>query len=292
MKAKLIPAGMLTLIASLVPDIVVKETVGFLPTWCFLAKIVLLLAGALYLALSAKERHLAKYSALLAMIVGMQMAAALTGISAWWQSLFAPDSFSGQFGGAILLKFLGIIPIGGLLLLLYRLPTEVYLVKGDLSTKASRIGWLGIGEGKIGWGKLSIISAFLIAAGTLLLTLLTVTGFSMPATLGRLPPLLPLIVLFALVNSFSEGVVYRNSVLGALKGSLPKDALVVVAAAFFGVAHYYGAPGGIIGVIMSGVLGWYMCRSMYETRGFLAAWVIHFLQDVVIFSTIAVLGGF
>lgn len=66
----------------------------------------------------------------------------------------------------------------------------------------------------------------------------------------------------------------------------------MVAAAFFVVAHYYGAPGGIIGVIMSGVLGWYMCRSMYETRGFVAAWIIHFSQDVVIFSTIAVLGGF
>ena len=291
MKATLIPVGALTLIASLAPDIVVKESVGFLSPWWFLAKVVLLIAGTLYLAFGARQRDLAKYGLLLAVIVAVQMAIALTGASARWQSAFPPDTFSGQFGGAILLKFLGIIPLVWVLLLLYRSPREVYLVRGDLSTKASRIGWLGIEEGKISWARLSIISALLIAIGTLLLTMLTVTGFSLPPTLDRLPPLLPLIVLLALVNSFSEGVVYRNSVLGPLKEALPKGALLMVAGAFFGVAHYYGAPGGIIGVVMSGVLGWYMCRSMYETKGLLAAWIIHFLQDVVIFSTVAVLGG-
>lgn len=35
-----------------------------------------------------------------------------------------------------------------------------------------------------------------------------------------------------------------------------------------------------------------MCRSMVETEGFVAAWIIHFFQDIVIFSTFAVLGGF
>jgi len=289
---KLILVGVLTLIASLLPDIVVRESVGFLPSWWFLAKAVLLFTFTLYLRVGARERSLARYGFLLTAIIIVQMVVEQAQASTWWQAIFAPGSFSGQFGGAILLKFLGIIPVVGVLLLLYRSPHEVYLVKGDLSAKASRIAWLGIEEGKIGWGRLSVISALLIAAGTLLLTLLTVSGFSQPATLGRLPPLLPLIVLLALVNSLSEGVVYRSSVLGPLKEELPKDYLVMVASAYFGIAHYYGAPAGILGVIMSGVLGWYMCRSMYETQGFLAAWIIHFFQDIVIFSTVAVLGGF
>lgn len=292
MNKKLILVGALTLVASLLPDIVVRESVGFLPSWWFLAKAVLLIAGTIYLFVGAREGSLARYGVLLTAIIAVQMVVGQTEASTWWQSLFPQESFSGQFGGAILLKFLGIIPVVGVLLLLYRSPREVYLVKGDLSVKASRIAWLGIDEGKIDWGRLSVISGLLIAAGTLLLTLLTVTGFSLPSTIGRLPPLLPLIVLLALVNSFSEGIVYRNSVLGPLKDALPKGTLVIVAAAFFGIAHYYGAPRGILGVIMSGVLGWYMCRSMYETRGLLAAWTIHFFQDIVIFSTIAVLGGF
>lgn len=292
MRKKLIIVGGLTLIASMLPDIVVKESIGLLPSWWFLAKAVLLIVSTLYLIVGAKEHDLAKYGFVLTVIIVMQIIVGQIETSTWWQSIFRPASFSGQFGGAILLKFLGIIPVIGVLLLLYKMPRKVYLVKGDLSAKASRIAWLGIEEGEISWGKLAGISALLIAAGTILLTLLTVTGFSQPGTWGRLPPLLPLIFLLALVNSFSEGVVYRSSVLGPLTEAIPKVYLVIVAAAFFGVAHYYGAPGGILGIIMSGVLGWYMCRSMYETRGFVAAWIIHFIQDIVIFSTVAVLWGF
>lgn len=289
---KLVLVGLLTLIASLLPDILVQESIGFLPSWWLWAKTLLLFALSTYLWVGVREKSLARYGFLLTVIIVAQIIVGQAQASTWWQSLFSPDSFSGQFGGAILLKFLGIIPVVGALLLLYRSPREVYLVKGDLSAKASRIAWLGIEEGTISWGKLSVISALLIAAGTILLTLLTVTGFSQPTTLGRLPPLLPLIFLLALVNSLSEGIVYRSSVLGLLKEAIPKDYLVLVAAVFFGIAHYYGAPGGILGVIMSAVLGWYMCRSMYETRGFVTAWIIHFFQDIVIFSTVAVLGGF
>lgn len=292
MKKNLSLAGVLTLIASLLPDIIVREVVGYLPTWWFLAKAALLIVGTIYLLFGARERYLAQYGFLLTVIIAVQIIMDQFEASTWWQSLFPSESFSDQFGGAILLKLLGIIPVVGILLLLYQSPRKFYLVKGDLSARASRIAWLGIEEGRISWGKLSVISALLIAVGTLLLTILTVTGFSKPATLGRLPPLLPLIVLLALLNSFSEGVVYRSSVLGPLKEVLPKDYIVIVASAFFGFAHYYGAPGGILGIIMSGLLGWYMCRSMYETQGFVAAWIIHFFQDIVIFSTIAVLGSF
>lgn len=289
---RLFLVGALTLVASMLPDILIRQSVGLLPPWWLPAKAALLAALTMYLLIGAREGNLAKYGAVLTAIIAVQMVMSQAEAAGWWQSFFPRGTFSGQFSGAILLKFLGAIPIVGILLLLYRSPRRVYLAKGDLSARASRIAWLGIDEGKISWGRLSIISALLIATGTFLLTLLTVTGFSVPSTLGRLPPLLPLIVLLALVNSLSEGVVYRSAVLGPLRDTLPKDHLVLVAATFFGIAHYYGAPGGIVGVTMSGLLGWYMCRSMCETKGFLAAWTIHFFQDVVIFSTVAVLGGF
>lgn len=292
MKKRLILVGVLTVIASLLPDIVIGEAVGFLPSWWLLAKAVALIAGTLYLLVGARESDLAQYGFLLTVIIVVQIIVGQTEASAWWQSLFPSESFSGQFGGAVLLKLLGVVPLVGALLFLYRSPRKVYLVKGDLSVRASRIAWLGIDDGEIAWGRLSVLSALLIAVGTLLLTMLTVTGFSQLVTLGRLPSLLPLIVPLALVNSFSEGIVYRSSVLGPLKDVLPKDYLIVVAAAFFGTAHYYGAPGGILGIVMSGLLGWYMCRSMVETQGLVAAWVIHFFQDIVILSTIAVLGTF
>ncbi len=54
-------------------------------------------------------------------------------------------------------------------------------------------------------------------------------------------------------------------------------------AAFFGFAHYYGMPNGIVGVLMAGVLGWLLGKSMLETRGLFWAWFIHFCQDILIF---------
>ncbi len=58
-------------------------------------------------------------------------------------------------------------------------------------------------------------------------------------------------------------------------------------AVFFGLAHYYGVPYGIIGVVMSTFLGWMLGKAMLETRGFFWAWFIHFCMDVKIFSFIA-----
>jgi len=281
-----------TVIASIFPDIILRELTGTVPTWFNLAKVIILIGVSIYFKINDELKPLAKYTIILAMIAGVQMLTISFVATSWYQSVFDANTFVGNFGGSILLKFIGTIPVIGLLIYLFKSPEEVYLTKGDLSIKAEKIGWLRIEGDKISWGKLSVISAFLIAFGTLLLTLLTVTGFAIPDNMDRLFTYLPLILLFALVNSFAEGVVYRSSILGSLKDVLPKEQVLLIAAGLFGMAHYYGAPSGVVGVIMSGVLGWYMCRSMYETKGFVSAWIIHFMQDAVIFATVVLLGGF
>ncbi len=53
-------------------------------------------------------------------------------------------------------------------------------------------------------------------------------------------------------------------------------------AAIFGGVHFFGTPGGVLGVFMAGFMGWLLAKSVLETRGFGWAWFIHFLQDVVI----------
>jgi membrane protease YdiL (CAAX protease family) len=292
MRTKLAWVAALTLVASLAPDIVVLETARSLPAWWFPAKAALLLAGALALQLLARERAVAGYGLVLAAVVAMQWVTVQVGGTAWWTTLFPTGTFEGAFGGSIALKLLTLAPVVVVMLLVTGSPRAAYLTPGDLHVKASAIGWLSIRADTIAWGRLAILSGLAIALGTLLLTLLTVTGFALPPNLDRLWPLLPLIVVLALANSFAEGVVYRSAVLGPLAGALPNGTVVLVSAAFFGIAHFYGAPSGVIGVVMSGVLGWFLARATVDTRGFLAAWIIHFLQDVVIFSAIVLLGGF
>lgn len=290
--AMVIRALILTAVASILVDVVTIETLGFAPGWYgTIAKSLILLAAAVYYARRGNV-HLARYAVVLTALVLFPHLAVLVGRTPLWQSMFMQQTFTGYYASSVLLKLVSTIPLIALLLLLFKSPEEVYLGKGDLSVKAEPIKWLGIHPNWVTWRKLSILSALAISGGTLLLTLITVTGFSVPETFGALPRHMPAIVLFALINSLSEGFMFRNAILGSLRRALPKEQVLLIAAAFFGMAHFYGAPSGIVGIVMSGLLGWYMSRSMYETGGLVSSWIIHFMQDVVIFATLFLLGGF
>jgi len=290
-ESKLICIVIFTLIGSILPDIISKELIGLVPVWLSFVKFIILIGASIFFIFIKELKDLSKYTIILSTIIVIQILSKFIESTSLWQSIFDADSFIGNFGSAILLKFIGIIPIVILLIYIFKSPKEVYLCKGDLSAKADEINWLGINKDMISWRKLSLISAILISFGTILLTILTVTGSSEPSRIDKLLRHFPIIILFALVNSFCEGIVFRSAILGPLKTILSKNQAMIICAIFFGIAHYYGAPSGVLGVIMSGVLGWYMCRSMYETNGFISSWIIHFMQDLVIFSTIIMMSN-
>lgn len=275
----------LTLIASMLPEIMFREFIGSVPDGLAYVRLILLfLAGILTHFL--KREKITKYCLVLSVIVLAEILTRMIYFTSFWQEAFDLNSFVGKYGGSILLKMIGTIPVVVILIALYKSPRAVYLTKGDVSIKADEIKWLGIRKESISWGKLAIISAVLISLGTILLTILTVTGSVVSLNVDQLIKYLPFVIIFALFNSLCEGIVYRSAILGSLKNVLPKGQAIFIAALIFGIGHYYGAPSGILGVLMSGLLGWYMSRSMYETKGFATSWVIHFMQDAVIFSTI------
>ncbi len=281
----------LTLAASMLPEILFRESSGRVPAELPLFRLMALaLAGTL--AHYLKYSNIAKYALVLGTIVLAEILTKQVSSSGLWQEAFDRRSFAGNFGGSILLKLIGAVPVIGVLLALFKTPAAVYLTRGDLSVKAEAINWLGIKRDTISWGKLALISALLICLGTALLTVLTVTGASSSINADNLLKYFPLVILFAAANSFCEGIVFRSAILGSLRNALSKGRAVFAAALIFGIGHYYGAPSGIVGVVMSSILGWYMSTSMYETQGFAASWLIHFMQDAVIFSTILLLGNY
>jgi len=95
---------------------------------------------------------------------------------------------------------------------------------------------------------------------------------------------LPWVVILALTNSFVEEMVTRFAVVSSLDSLLKPTFVYLTSAAIFGLVHYFGTPGGVPGVLMAGFLGWFAAKSIGETGGFFWAWLIHFLQDVVIFA--------
>ena len=93
-----------------------------------------------------------------------------------------------------------------------------------------------------------------------------------------------ILVLLAASNALAEEIIYRFSFVAAgERTNLPAHVSEITSGLVFGLAHYFGNPGGVPGILMAGFIGWFLAKSMNETKGFFWAYVIHFLQDVVIF---------
>lgn len=97
-----------------------------------------------------------------------------------------------------------------------------------------------------------------------------------------------MVLLLATMNAFSEELTYRASLLGVFDGVIQPRQALFLTSVFCGLAHYYGVPYDVLGVVMSTFLGWMLSKAMLETRGFFWAWFIHFCQDVAIFGFMAI----
>jgi membrane protease YdiL (CAAX protease family) len=105
---------------------------------------------------------------------------------------------------------------------------------------------------------------------------------------GRILRFLPWIFLVAALNAANEEFQFRNILLAHLRNVFRPAEAVLLTAVLFGLGHFYGQPSGPLGVVMAGFAGWIWARSMIETRGFVWAFAIHTVQDIVIFSFLAV----
>lgn len=177
-----------------------------------------------------------------------------------------------------------LVVLAALLLMGYR-RRQFFLVRGQLDAPIEPVRWLGYNKPEP-WTRFGVQWAIFITLGTLVF--LIIGGRPAPAAFLAVLPLLPMVLLLATMNAFSEELTYRASLLGVLDGVIQPRQALFLTAVFFGLAHYYGVPYGILGVVMSTFLGWMLGKAMLETRGFFWAWFIHFWQDVAIFSFMAI----
>ncbi|MEN6596071.1 MAG: CPBP family intramembrane glutamic endopeptidase [Clostridiaceae bacterium] len=272
------------LIGSILPDLL------FGVANVFFVKCALLLLGMGICLINKKWRPLWPLPLILLVIQLSFKASELIRNAAWWQPLFGWAGFFSWVAGNVFVKAIGILPVAAALLLVKKSLKPAFLAPGNLKIKADAIPWLGVKGGRVPWGRLSWISGLCIMLGTVILSIVTRIGIKEAPAFSRLFVSLPLILLLAVVNSFCEGLVFRSAILSSLKGNFAKTFALIMPALFFGIAHYEGIPGGILGAVMSAVLGYFISLGMYETEGFLSGWIIHALQDAAIFSTLALLG--
>lgn len=161
--------------------------------------------------------------------------------------------------------------------------SKALLAIGNLKNIAAKEPWLGI-NGKSTWAKNAFQLLLFISLGTATFMFL---GLKYTNSLGNFSwCFVPFVLLFSFTNSFAEEVIFRYTVVGMLNNHHPKMFIQITSAALFGLPHYFGNPSGIIGVVMAGVLGYVLCKATIETKGIGIAWVIHFVQDIIIFTAL------
>ncbi|MCB0640519.1 MAG: CPBP family intramembrane metalloprotease [Phaeodactylibacter sp.] len=183
--------------------------------------------------------------------------------------------------------FVGLLVLALLIVSLATHPSSrQFLALGNLGIPAAAEKWLGI-NGRASWA---------VNALQLLLVISLATGIFMflgVQQAGRLSTFqwsfVPVILILALCNSFSEEIIFRFFLIGQLYGAAPKLTILILSAVLFGLPHYFGQPSGVVGALMAGLLGYILAKATYETQGLGIAWSIHFVQDVLIYTALFML---
>jgi hypothetical protein len=285
---RLLAAGwVIVLAASLLPAIVLQELAGIEVGLGgrALGSVLVVAAGVLATVVIPSLHPLRPLLAVLLVIVpGQWVAFRLIGELPPVRARLASPAFAESMPAEVLLNALVTVAIVALLLALTRNRQACFLARGDVAAPAEPVRWLGIGRGDR-WSTVGPIATAAVSGGTLAFLLLS--GAPSAGLLGAAAAVLPAILFAAAVNALNEEIAWKASILAVLEGPLGRRDALRLVAAHFGIAHFYGVPYGLVGVALAWFLGWLLARSMVETRGLWWAWLIHFVQDVLIFAFLA-----
>lgn len=159
---------------------------------------------------------------------------------------------------------------------------------GDVTAHISEITWLGV-TGNETWLEIATSIGLFITLGTAIFMFFQLKKakvdyrYFLFSLLWSIP--------FSIANAFSEEAIFRIGIVSPLYGTLSVSLIILISGAVFGIPHYFGMPSGIVGAVMAGFLGWLLALSLIETQGFLIAWAIHFVQDIVIITSIILMSN-
>ena len=171
------------------------------------------------------------------------------------------------------------------LLLVYFLNPENFarfFRMGDVNIHISKIAWLGV-TGNETWLEIATSIGLFITLGTAIFMFFQLKKacvdyrYFLLSLLWSIP--------FSMANAFSEEAIFRIGIISPLYGIFSVSIIILISAVVFGLPHYFGMPSGVVGALMAGFLGWLLAMSLIDTQGLLIAWAIHFVQDVVIITS-------
>jgi membrane protease YdiL (CAAX protease family) len=276
------------LLVSDLPNAIWQAVCGTPPVWLFWAKTGLLLVIILTSLVWKPIQSVRPYFILLLLLMmslwGMNWVMVTPAYSQWQNQV----SWVVAMAGFQLLKLMVTFIMVAVLILMGRRRNEFFFTRGELDapirTQKPREQ---SGKHSISWGILGLILGLCIAPLTMLF--FGLGNFPSSDVLVKVLPLLPVALLFAATNAFSEETQYRASMLGEAQKIVGAGQAIWLTATFFGFAHYFGgAPEGIPGVLIAGLLGALFARCMLGSKGIVVPWFIHFCQNAVIFTIWAI----
>lgn len=281
-----IVAWFAVIIASALPEIIWQESGHRVSIWLLAAQCVLPALAGIVVLRFGRLRILARF---LLALAGLRLGWNFVG--PW---IAGTDLVRGWLEGAhwgVRLYINQALPFAGAFLVSLTLigsgitRRDLFLCRGNLAAPAQPIPFLGLRK-PIPWTVFG--PALLVVFGVALPLFLYFTVHPDFTAGGHILRFLPWILLVAALNAANEEFQFRNVLLAHLRNAVAPAEAVLLTAVLFGLGHYYGQPSGPIGVVMAGIAGWVWARSMIETRGFAWAFFIHMVQDIVIFSFLAV----
>lgn len=266
-------------------DIFAREYFGGSHEWIGASQAALLTAGGVAALMSQRFRPVGRFILAVAVlrlcwyVVAPKLRATQT-LLAWSQ----------EVNWGMHLFIARSLPLVGAGLMIFTLVgTDVrradsYLHIGNMAAPAEPIPWLGIRR-RIPW---TIFGPILLVVFGIALPLFLYFSLGPDfAARARVVEFLPWILATAALNAANEEFQFRCVMLAHLRNVVAPGEAIVLTAILFGIGHYYGQPSGAIGVVMASFAGWLWGKSMVETRGFGWAFLIHMVQDIVIFSFLA-----
>jgi len=168
---------------------------------------------------------------------------------------------------AIITHLLRLTPAVLILLFLFlmgRKRNDFFLVKGDIKALVEPSKLIGMKEPEP-WPKIGLIFGAIFCVGTLIF--LMISSSPTLSQFIQVIPLIPVAILIAAMNAFNEEFTLRAAPLSELWESIGKKQALLITTFYFGIGHYYGVPNGIIGIVLSAFLGWFLGKSLLETHG-------------------------
>ena len=270
-----------------VPEVILRAFMRVDTSWMQPARIGLLAASFALTFVWSLVRPLRGLLVVFLVIYGVEGWLLLTAVP---QSQLYLDAVGGDantaFLGERLLRLGAVIVMLVVLFLMGMRRRDMYLAIGDLGATAER-SRLRIPHKAQPWTTFGRNYA-LISVGLLLLFLIPALK---PSLANLSIGLVGFAVLCAAINAFAEEFLYRSAMIPQVLPLFGKGATLMLVPTWFGLAHYFGVPNGLTGVLLAGVGGWFFAKSMIETRGMAWAWFLHFLADFTVYLVLLLAGG-